>query len=144
MPTKIDEWSRLLGNIETELKGLNAQVSENRRIADDRHDENKENFKRIELKVDTLNLDATQDRAITASLTTAAQLDGANFRKELGEHDDRIKVQERFHDRFGGIVWVVVTFVVPAFLGAVYLLWQGAAWLLGMVDLKALWKALGH
>lgn len=140
MPSKIDDWSRLLGNIESKLEGLTGKVDENRRVADERHEENKDNLERIDGKLDTLTMDATQDRAVTAQHIAAATLDRASVRKELDGINADVGELKQFRGKVGA--WIAIA--VALLSGAGWLLWHGVIWIAGLIDFKAFFGRLFH
>ena len=57
MPNKLDEISRVIGNIEAELRGLSASVAEVRHSAAEQHGENRERLKCIGARVEKIEAD---------------------------------------------------------------------------------------
>jgi hypothetical protein len=63
---QLDEISRIIGSIESELKSLGRSMDRDRELADDRHQENLGNFQQIEGRVENL------ERSVTPVADTVA------------------------------------------------------------------------
>ena len=57
MPNKLDEISRVIGNIEAEVRGLSTSVAEVRRSSADHHRENREKLEAISARVEKIEAD---------------------------------------------------------------------------------------
>ena len=57
MPTKLDEISRVIGNIEAEIRGLAASVAEVRHTTTEQHHENREKLETIWDRVQKIEAD---------------------------------------------------------------------------------------
>jgi hypothetical protein len=57
MPTKLDEISRVIGNIEAEVRNLSASVADVRRSAAEQHRENREKLENISDRVEKIEAD---------------------------------------------------------------------------------------
>lgn len=64
--TKLDEISRIIGGIESELKSLGRSMDRDRELADDRHRENTDNLEQISGRVENL------ERTVTPVAETVA------------------------------------------------------------------------
>lgn len=63
---KLDEISRIIGGVEAQLKNINARMTEDRELADDRHRDNTENLEQIGGRVENL------ERTVTPVAETVA------------------------------------------------------------------------
>jgi hypothetical protein len=57
MPTKLDEISRVIGNIEAEVRSLSSSLAEVRHSSADRHRENRERLESIDARVEKIESD---------------------------------------------------------------------------------------
>lgn len=59
MPNRLDEISRVIGNIEAEVRNLSASVADVRRSAAEQHRENREKLESISQRVEKIEADMT-------------------------------------------------------------------------------------
>ena len=57
MPNKLDEISRVIGNIEAEVRGLSASVADVRHTSVEQHRENRERLETISSRVEKIEAD---------------------------------------------------------------------------------------
>jgi predicted phage tail protein len=85
MPNKLDEISRVIGNIEAEIRGLSASVSEVRRTTGEQHRENRGRLETICTRVEKIEADmkplaktvATMEPIVAAYAVTRWKIAGA-------------------------------------------------------------------
>lgn len=121
MSGRIDEFSHMLGSLESCVRGLSRDIDKDREIADQRHRENQAVVRRIEETLIKLSLDVEQDRAIVRQETTAATLDRTHLRQQMQNHDIRLRRSETIITHVGKVI-VTAGAVVSTVL---YLVWQG-------------------
>jgi hypothetical protein len=85
MPNKLDEISRVIGNIEAEVRGLSASVAEVRRSTNEHHRDSRERLEAISARVEKIEADlkplaktvATMEPIVAGYVVTRWKIAGA-------------------------------------------------------------------
>jgi hypothetical protein len=85
MPNKLDEISRVIGNIEAEVRGLSASVAEVRHATNDHHRDSRERLEAISARVEKIEADmkplaktvATMEPIVAGYVATRWKIVGA-------------------------------------------------------------------
>jgi hypothetical protein len=85
MPTKLDEISRIIGNIEAEVRNLSSSLADVRHSSADRHRENRERLESIDARVEKIEGDmkplaktvATMESIVAGYVVTRWKIAGA-------------------------------------------------------------------
>jgi predicted phage tail protein len=85
MPNRLDEISRVIGNIEAEVRNLSASVADVRRSADEQHRENRQKLESISERVEKIEVEmkplgktvATMERIVAGYAVTRWNIAGA-------------------------------------------------------------------